>query len=54
MSDSSASTQGENITARAQGDLNGDTVTSQLQLFGSVQSKALVLAPSLWESRPDE
>jgi type IV pilus assembly protein PilA len=54
VSDSTASTQGENITAQAGGDLNGDGVTSAFQLFGSVQSKALVLAPSLLETNPDE
>jgi type IV pilus assembly protein PilA len=54
VSDSNASTQGENITAFAYGDLNGDTVTSMFTLSGAVQSKALVLAPSLLETNPDE
>jgi type IV pilus assembly protein PilA len=53
-SDTNASTSGNNITATAIGDLNGDSVYSTFQLVGSVQSKALTLAPSIAETNPDE
>jgi type IV pilus assembly protein PilA len=45
---------GNNITATAIGNLNGDSVYSTFRLYGSVQSKALTLAPSLEETNPDE
>jgi hypothetical protein len=45
---------GNNITATAIGNLNGDTVYSTFKLTGSIQSKALTLAPSIEETNPDE
>jgi type IV pilus assembly protein PilA len=45
---------GNNMTATAIGNLNGDSVYSTFRLLGSVQSKALTLAPSLEETNPDE
>jgi type IV pilus assembly protein PilA len=53
-SDSTSTTQGNNITANAEGDLNGDGLTSRFRLVGAVQSQALVLSPSLEETNPDE
>jgi type IV pilus assembly protein PilA len=53
-SDSTSTTQGTGITTAAQGDLNGDGLTSLFMLRGAVQSQALVLAPSLEETNPDE
>ncbi len=45
---------GNTMTATAIGNLNGDSVYSTFKLFGSVQSKALTLAPSIEETNPDE
>ena len=42
------------MSATAIGDLNGDAVTSLFRIEGSVQAGALTLAPSLFETNPDE
>ncbi len=54
-SDSSATTQGTNYTAMANGDLNGDGITSSFQLFGKVDANnQLVSSPNIQETNPEE
>lgn len=54
-SDSTATTQGTQFTAFANGDLNGDLIYSTFQLFGSVDSsKQLITSPNLVETLPEE
>jgi type IV pilus assembly protein PilA len=55
ISDSTATTQGTKFTAMANGDLNGDTIYSSFQLFGTVDSShQLVTSPNLVETLPEE
>jgi len=54
-SDSTTSTIGTKMTASAEGDLNGDGVTSRFELLGEVTTeKLLKLAPAIGETDPDE
>jgi type IV pilus assembly protein PilA len=54
-SDSTATSQGTKFTAMANGDLNGDTIYSSFQLFGTVDSShQLVTSPNLVETLPEE
>jgi type IV pilus assembly protein PilA len=49
------SSAGDSFNAAAQGDLNGDGVTSLFQVTGTVNSSfALNIAPNMLEVRPDE
>jgi type IV pilus assembly protein PilA len=53
-SDSTANTQGTVFTATANGDLDGNTIQSTFQLFGSVINSQLNVSPSLQETDPEE
>lgn len=45
---------GDTFEARAQGDLNGDTVMSTFTMLGSIEKGRLKLAPSIGEVSPEE
>ena len=54
VSDATSSTVGTNMTATANGDLNGDTTLSTFQLLGAIGAGELRLAPSISETNPEE
>jgi type IV pilus assembly protein PilA len=45
---------GNTFTANAQGDLDGDTVPSTFSLQGEIRARAVVVSPTIAESKPDE
>jgi type IV pilus assembly protein PilA len=45
---------GATYTATARGDLNGDTVLSTFQIYGSVQKSTLASSPTIFENSPLE
>lgn len=45
---------GDSFTARAQGDLNGDTVLSKFEAYGTIQEGRLTTSPALYEEAPEE
>jgi type IV pilus assembly protein PilA len=50
-----AGASGQSFTATAEGDLNGDTVTSLFSLTGAINSSyVLNIAPNMAESNPEE
>jgi len=49
-----SSTDGDTMTATANGDLNGDTTASTFQQLGKIQTSRLTLAPALFENSPEE
>ena len=53
-SDATTTTVGTNMTASANGDLNGDGTASTFQLYGGMQSNVLTLAPQIYENQPEE
>ena len=48
------SANGDTFLATAEGDLNGDSVTSKFTATGKIQENRLTVAPSLDELNPDE
>jgi type IV pilus assembly protein PilA len=46
--------QGTLFTATANGDLNGDGVTSTFQIYGSVVANNLYVSPNMFEANPEE
>jgi len=54
QSDASATTIGTNMTATANGDLNGDSTLSTFSLAGAITAGQLRLAPSIAEILPEE
>jgi type IV pilus assembly protein PilA len=47
-------TTGTQFTATANGDLNGDAVTSTFQLFGAVAANQLYISPNMYEVKGEE
>lgn len=50
----SVGADGEEFTATAEGDLDGDTVTSLFSIRGRIQQRLVALAPNIEEVQPDE
>jgi type IV pilus assembly protein PilA len=51
---SSAGAEGDTFTAKAQGDLDGDTNLSSFSIEGVIRSAAIVIAPTIAETNPEE
>ena len=50
-----ATQPGDNFTATANGDLNGDSISSTFQITGAINSSFVInLAPNMLEVSPDE
>lgn len=51
---SSAGTEGDEFEAKAEGDLDGDGALSTFSLKGVIRSSAIVTAPTIAETNPEE